>query len=142
MLKYPVILQSETNEAILVSFPDVPGAVTYGHDEEEALARAVDALETMFIAMIEDREPIPAPSVVKRRQRFVVIPPLTEAKIELYRARRAHRVGKAELARRLNCHLPQIDRLLDLKHASRFEQLEAALRAVGKQITIEVRDAA
>jgi antitoxin HicB len=92
--------------------------------------------------MIEDRDPIPGPSPLKRGQRFISIPPLSEAKIELYRAMRAHRVGKAELARRLNCHLPQIDRLLNLKHASRFDQLEAALRAVGKQITIEVRDAA
>jgi antitoxin HicB len=142
MLKYPVILEPGAKGTILVSFPDVPGALTYGQDEEEALARAVDALETMFIAMIEDREPIPVPSVLKRGRRFVVVPPLTEAKIELYRAMRAHRVRKTELARRMNCHLPQIDRLLDLKHASRFEQLEAALRTVGKQITIEVRDAA
>jgi antitoxin HicB len=39
---------------------------------------------------------------------------------------RAGKIGKAELARRLHCHLPQIDRLLDLNHASRLDQLEAA----------------
>jgi hypothetical protein len=37
-------------------------------------------------------------------------------------------VGKAELARRLDCHLPQIDRLLAMTHGSQFEQLEAAFR--------------
>ena len=48
---------------------------------------------------------------------------------------RAQRVGKAELGRRLNCHLPQIDRLLDLGHDSRLDQLEAALAALGKRLT-------
>jgi hypothetical protein len=67
---------------------------------------------------------------------------LTEAKTRpvLRDARRQYR--QAELARRLNCHLPQIDRLLDLDHASRLDQLESALRAVGKHLHIDIRDAA
>ena len=57
-------------------------------------------------------------------------------------AMRTAGIGKAELARRLNCHLPQVDRLLDLRHASRLDQLEAAFRALGKQLSIEVSTAA
>lgn len=70
------------------------------------------------------------------------MPALTEAKLALYSAMRAQRVGKAELARRLNCHLPQVDRLLDLLDSSRLDQLEAAFRALGKRITILVEEAA
>jgi len=55
---------------------------------------------------------------------------------------RTARIGKAELARRLNCHLPQVDRLLDLRHASRLDQLEAAFRALGKQLSIQICEAA
>jgi antitoxin HicB len=55
---------------------------------------------------------------------------------------RANRVGKAELARRLNCHLPQVDRLLDLLHASRLDQLEAAFRVLGKRLAVEIQEAA
>ena len=51
-------------------------------------------------------------------------------------------MSKAELARRLNCHMPQVDRLLDLRHASRLDQMEAAFRALGKQLSVDVRDAA
>ena len=54
----------------------------------------------------------------------------------------ALRVRKAELASRLGVQMPRIDRLLDLSHSSKIEQIEAALRATGKQLTIEVRDAA
>ncbi len=79
---------------------------------------------------------------MKRRAKFVTLPALTEAKLALYGAMRAQRVGKAELARRLNCHLPQVDRLLDLLHSSRIDQLEAAFRVLGKRITILVEEAA
>ena len=51
-------------------------------------------------------------------------------------------IGKAELARRLQCHLPQIDRLLDLEHASRLDQLEQAFAAVGKRLEVAISDAA
>jgi antitoxin HicB len=43
---------------------------------------------------------------------------------------------------RLHCHLPQIDRLLDLGHASLLDQIEFALLAVGKRLTISVEGAA
>jgi hypothetical protein len=35
-----------------------------------------------------------------------------------------------------------VDRLLDLMHNSRLDQLEAAFRALGKQLSIEIREAA
>lgn len=42
------------------------------------------------------------------------------------------RVRKADLARQLGWHGPQIHRLLDLDHASRLDQIEAALAVLGK----------
>jgi antitoxin HicB len=91
---------------------------------------------------VDARQPIPAPSPLKRRQRAVTLPLLTEAKLALYEAMRTARVGKAELARRLNWHVPQVDRLLDLMHASRLDQIEDAFRALGLQLSISVERAA
>ncbi len=141
MLRYPVKLERDTNGTILVSFPDVPEAHTFGADRDEALARATDALETALMGYMKDRQPIPKPSPI-RRGPHVVLPALTEAKLALYSAMRAGRIRKTELARRLNCHLPQVDRLLDLRHASRLDQLEAAFRAIGKQLSVQILDAA
>jgi antitoxin HicB len=141
MLRYPVKLTPEDGK-VLVSFPDFPDVHTFGDDEPEALARSVDALETMLMAMIEDKEAIPQPKPIRRRGRFIALPVLTEAKIELYRQMRSSKTGKAELARRLNCHLPQIDRLLDLGHASRLDQLEQAFIALGKRLAVSIEDAA
>jgi antitoxin HicB len=142
MLRYPVILEPDTNDTIQVSFPDVPEAHTFGEDEGEALMHAVDALESALSFYVDDRRDIPKPSAIKRGRKFVTLPVLTEAKLALYETMRRERVGKAELARRLNCHLPQVDRLLDLSHGSRLDQLEAAFRALGKQLSIEIREAA
>ena len=55
---------------------------------------------------------------------------------------RADGVGKAGLARRLGVALPQIDRLLDPRHASRLDAIERALAALGREVAIVVRVAA
>ena len=62
MLRYVVKLERDTNGTILVSFPDVPEAHTFGGNREEALARAVDALKTALMGYMEDRLAIPKPS--------------------------------------------------------------------------------
>ncbi|MGA9622837.1 MAG: type II toxin-antitoxin system HicB family antitoxin [Bryobacteraceae bacterium] len=142
MLRYPVTLKPDTNGTMRVEFPDVPEANTFGEDADEALMQAVDALESALSIYIEDRRDIPKPSPVKRRGKAVILPALTEAKLALYSTMRANRVGKAELARRLNCHLPQVDRLLDLLHASRLDQIEAAFRVLGKRLGVEIQEAA
>ena len=141
MFTYPVTLTPEDG-GFVVAFPDVPGAITEGDDEEEALARAIDALQTMIDILIADRKEVPLPSPVGRRQKSVTLPPLSAAKVALYHAMRQAGIGKAELARRLGWHLPQVDRVLDLRHASRLEQIELALRALGKRLVLEVEDAA
>jgi antitoxin HicB len=141
MLAYPVDLERDTNGTLLVTFPEFSEAVTFGDDESDALLRAVDALETVLAARIDDREEIPLPSPAAGRP-SVVLPALTAAKVLLYRAMRERGVRKADLARRLGWHGPQIDRLLDLNHASRLDQIEAALAALGKRLTLDLADAA
>jgi antitoxin HicB len=141
VLRYPVKLLKDTNDTILVDVPDVPEAHTFGEDRAEALLRAPDAIESALMAYIDLRRDIPVPRAGGRGP-FVTLPALAEAKLALYTAMRTAKVGKAELARRLNCHLPQVDRLLDLRHASRLDQLEAAFRVLGKCLSVEIREAA
>jgi antitoxin HicB len=141
MLRYHVKLSQDTNDTILVEVPDVPGALTFGEDRAEALLRAPDAIATVLIGYMSDRREIPMPRPGSKGP-FATLPALTEAKLALYTAMRTAKVSKADLARRLNCHMPQVDRLLDLRHASRLDQMEAAFRALGKQLSVDVRDAA
>ncbi len=140
MLAYPVDLTPD-GDAIVVTFPDVPEAITYGEDEADALLRAIGALETALSIYVDDRRDLPRPSQAGGRP--VVAPgALCSIKLQLYQAMRDAGVRKADLARRLGWHAPQVDRLLDLNHASRLDQLEAAFSVLGKRLRIELQDAA
>lgn len=140
MIRYPVNLTRE-GDSLLVSFPDFPDVHTFGEDEQDALVRARDAVETMINGMMDDREEVPA-SPRNPRAPFVTLSALSEAKVELYKRMRKAEIGKAELARRLRWHLPQVDRLLDLTHNSRLDQLERAFQALGQELSITLRKAA
>lgn len=138
-MRYAVNLQKD-GDTILVTVPDLPEAITFGEDREDALARAADAIETAIIGYVTDREDVPAPRT--RAKDYVALPTLSALKIELYRAMRAEGLGKAALAKRLGVALPQIDRLLDLRHASRLDAMERAFAALGRTMDIVVKAAA
>lgn len=140
MLAYPVVLEPAEEGGFVVTFPDVPEAITQGEDEQEALLVARDALETALEMYVEERRPLPLPSAADGRP-LVVPDALACAKLAVYRAMTEQRVGKAELARRLVWHLPQVDRLLDLRHASRLSQIESALAVLGKRLVVDAVEA-
>jgi len=137
MFDYPVTLTPD-GDTLLVSFVDLPEAITFGADEDEALLQAVDALETALSFYIDARKPLPAPSKPKRGQRTVHPSALECAKLGIYQAMMEQGIKKTDLARRLGWHLPQVDRLFDLRHASRLDQLEAAARSLGREIRLSV----
>ncbi len=134
MLSYPVKLTPDDG-TFLVTSPDFPELTTFGDDRNEALARARDALEEAIAARLHAREDIPAPGRGKLR---VELPSLTAVKVFLYQSMRDQDIGKAELARRLGWHLPQVDRVLDIQHNSRLDQMDAALGAIGRRLHVGV----
>ena len=77
MLAYPVILEAD-GEYIMATSPDFPELTTFGDDRDEALMRAVDALEEAVAARIHDGRDIPAPSP---GEPSVALPTLTAAKV-------------------------------------------------------------
>ena len=139
-MRYAVTLAPDDNGTILVTVPDLPDAVTFGKDREDALERAVDAIETALMGAMAAREDIRAPK--SSGADSVALPALVSAKVALYQAMRAEGVGKAALAKRLDVALPQIDRLLDLRHSSRLDAIERAFAALGRKMEIVVNAAA
>ena len=137
-LHYPVHLKAAEEGGFVVTFPQVPEAVTQGDDEEDALLRAVDALETALSFYIDAGRDLPSAGKAKRGQRSVRPSALASIKLVIYQTMRDQGVKKSELARRLGWHMPQVDRLLDLNHASRLDQAEAALASLGSRLEISV----
>lgn len=139
-MRYPIILTKDDNHTLLVTSPDFPELTTFGDDERDAIAHAADAFVSVIADRIANREPVPSPS--KHVDKAAVLSATEALKVALYQAMTADGVSRAELARRLDSHLFQVDRLVDIRHASRLDQLENALRAMGREVTILVDKAA
>lgn len=137
MFDYPVNLTPDDG-TVLVTFADVPEAITFGADEDEALLNAVDALETGLSFYVDARKSLPAVSQPAAGQKTVRPSALECAKLGVYQAMTEQGIKKAELARRLGWHMPQVDRLFDLRHASKLDQIEAAASALGRHIEVTV----
>jgi predicted RNase H-like HicB family nuclease len=62
MANYIAIVHKEAKSDFGVSFPDFPGCITAGQNIDEAKDMAQDALNLHIQGMLEDGEPLPAPS--------------------------------------------------------------------------------
>jgi antitoxin HicB len=137
MFEYPIDMKKDSNGSYYVSFPDIPEAHTFGKTKDEAFTHAVEALEAALSFYVDDGKDLPKPSA--KRGRPMIAPSLIGAmKLGIYKSMREEKIRKSDLARRLGCHLMQIDRLLDLCHSSRIEQLEAAYKALGRRVHIDM----
>ena len=141
-LQYPVTLSPDENGTIIAEFPDIPGALTVGRDEANALEWAKDALLVMLSGIMDQRRPIPLPSPASPGQPLVEVPPMAEAKLTIYQAMLDQGVSQLKMASLLLTDARQIRRLLDLNHHSRFDQIEMALAVLGFHLTLNIRRAA
>lgn len=140
---YPAILTPEVEEGgFVVTFVDLPEAITQGETVDEALQEAADCLEEAIANRIVTGLPIPSPSRSKRGQYDVPVAALTAAKAALYITLRDARMTPAALAKRLHCDRKEVQQLLDPQHPSPLFRIEAALAAVGHRLVISLQSAA
>ena len=138
-MKFPVILtHDEDDGGFVVTFPDIPEAITQGETREEALQMAQEALEAALEFYFEDKRFVPTPSRVRRGQDAIELPASLSAKILLLNEMLVQNVRPAELARRLHTTPQVINRLTNLQHTTRIDGIDAALRALGKRLEIRL----
>jgi antitoxin HicB len=136
MRGYPVKLRND-GKFISASFPDIPEAHTFGSNREHALAMAKEALETAMEFYFDDQRPVPMPSQPRRGQAVVELAPSIAAKVLLLNEMLSQKVRPAELARRIGTTRQEVNRLTNLKHATKIDRIDAALRALGKRLYLD-----
>ena len=139
MLGYRIELTPDDNATVLVTCPALPEVTTFAESEVEAPLRAKDAIEEALASRMADHEAIPPPASAGR---IASLPALTLAKVELYRLLREQGTSVAELADRLGIQASAAQRLLDLNHRTAMPHIEAAFRALGRRLGIQVSTAA
>jgi antitoxin HicB len=141
MFIYPAIFKPAEEGGFVITFPDVPEAITQAETKEEGIVIARDCLETALGFYIDGHRPIPKASQL-RGKIGIEVSPMAAMKLMIHQGMIEKGVRKSELARRIGVHLPQIDRLLDLNHSSKFDQIDKALAALGLALVVDVRKAA
>jgi antitoxin HicB len=140
---YPASLLPEANgKGFHVRFPDLPEALTGGEDLDDTLAQAADCLAEAIAGRIARGDAIPVPSKPKRGQYPIGVPLCLAPKLALYLAMREGRMRNTELAKRLGVSETVVRRMLDPKHNTKPEKIQAALAALGKRIVVVFEDAA
>ncbi len=136
MRGYPVNLR-KSEGFLVVSFPDVPEAHTQGVNRTEALTMAKEALELSMEFYFDDMRPVPMPSKPKRGQAVVELSPSVAAKVLLLNEMLRQKVRPIDLARRLGTTKQEVNRLTNLRHPTKIDRIDAALRALGKRLYLD-----
>jgi antitoxin HicB len=137
---YPAVLDSAEGDdaGYTVTFRDLPEAITEGDTEEQALRMAEDVLASALSYYAEQGKALPRPSAPKRGDRLVFLPTLIQAKLALWIRMGELGMTKADLADRLGVDHKAARRLMKLDHGSRIENVDAALNALGKRLSVRV----
>ena len=120
---------------ILVSFPDIPEALTEGESEDEAMTQAQDCLIAALGGYVAARCAIPRPTPAHGRP-MITLPALAAAKVALYVTMLAKKISNTALAAQLGLSEGAVRRLIDLDHRSHIGQIEEALRVLGQRLTV------
>lgn len=140
---YPARFLTEKNgKGFHVRFPDLPEALTGGADLDDTREQAADCLAEALAGRIARGDSIPAPSKLKHGQYPVSVPLYLAPKLALYLAMRERGLRNTELAKRLGISETVVRRMLDPKHNTKPEKMQAALSALGKRIVVRFEDAA
>ena len=134
-MRYPVNLDPDSG-GFVVSFPDIPEALTQGDSREEALSMALDALVTAFEFYFEDNRKVPLPSEVTGE--FVDVPLSVASKVLMLNAFIDSSLTQIELAKGMGVKKQEVTRLFDLKHATKIDAVQKAMRVLGKRLELQV----
>jgi len=137
MFDYPAKFQKAKGGHV-VSFRDIPEALTSGATKKEAMEMAEDALATAMEFYFEDRRQVPMPSKARKGEEVVELSASIAVKVLLLNEMLKENVTPSKLAKRLDTSPQAVTRIVDLHHATKIDTLAEAFRAIGKTLTFSV----
>lgn len=135
-MRYPVNLDKADDGGHIVSFPDIPEALTQGDTREEALEMAQDALLTAFEFYFEDSEKIPAPSEITGD--YIELPVSAVAKILMLNLFVDSKLTQSDLARGMGVKKQEITRLFNLRHSTKIDTINHAITVMGHRLQLSL----
>lgn len=137
---YRAAFEPSDRDGLVVTFPDVPEAITEGRDKADALAMAADALGVALLTYLELGRRLPKTS--RGAGEPVTVDPEVAGKLAVIEAFRESGISQIELGRRLGKDEREVRRILDPAHATKLPAMTAALAALGRRLVVGVENAA
>lgn len=139
-MKYPATFTHAEEGGFVVTFRDIPEAITQGDDEAEALAMAADVLLSAMEFYFEDKRQVPPPSALQDGERLIALPLSVVAKILLLNRMIERSVRASDLARLLGIKPQEVNRLIDLGHSTKIDTIAKAMEAMGAELNLAASD--
>ncbi len=136
-MKYPAHFWPDTG-GYVVTFRDIPEAITQGDNEAEAIEMAKDVLLSAIDVYVDSKRPVPMPSKPQQGERLIALPVSIAAKILLLNEMLAQAIIPAELARRMGTTRQEVDRLINLERTTRIDRIQDAFTALGQELDLIV----
>ncbi|WP_137136725.1 type II toxin-antitoxin system HicB family antitoxin [Rhizobium sp. FKY42] len=127
-----------TPGGFVVTFEDVPEAITEGSNMAEAKEMAADALGVALLTYLELGRPLPE---AKASGIMITPDPDVAAKLAVIQTFTESGMTQAELARLMGKDAKEIRRILDFNHATKLQALTKALAVMGKRLVVGLQAA-
>lgn len=141
---YPCLIERDVEEyqvsgreAYVITFRDVPEAISGGWSWAEALAMAQDCLDVALTFYSDEGQDLPTPSELRPGEVMISTTPTVAAKFALYNAMREQGVTAEQLSERLRLDEQATQKLLNPLYRSHITTVRRALAIVGRELIVE-----
>jgi antitoxin HicB len=131
---YRARFEPGSKRGVIVTFPDVPEAITQGRNEMDARAQAEEALGLALLSYPQRGLPLPKPKAKSGVP--IAVEAEIAAKLAVIEAVREAGINKSELARRLRKDEKEVRRILDPRHSTKLSTLSETLRALDRRLVV------
>ncbi|MGO7560527.1 type II toxin-antitoxin system HicB family antitoxin [Rhizobium johnstonii] len=137
---FKATVEADPDGGYLVTFVDVPEAITHGETLDEAKSSAQEALGLALRGIVQEGRRIPRPTAEAGEP--IAVDAEDAIKLAVIEAFREAKISQREFARRLGKAENEARRILDPDHRSKLSQLQEAMQVLGKTIVVSVLEAA
>lgn len=132
---YPAKVKKDGNFSV-VSFRDIPEALTQVDPNEDLVFWATDALKTAIGMYFEDGDIIPAASTPRKGEVVIDLPPSFVAKIILHNTMIENRYRQADIARTMGIPTSEVARIVNPNRKTKIDTLAVAIQAAGGKLML------
>ena len=137
-MNYPALFTPAEEGGFVVTFPDIPEAITQGDTFEEAMEMAEDVLLSSVEIYFDDERAFPLSRPAGIYETSVFMPESVYAKILLHNTMCEKFISKAEVARLNNIKPPEVQRILSPRHTTKIDTIGRILFNLGKPLHLSL----